>query len=169
MDMRYIIQRALAEYDENRPIMGYLEKNTNMVLETVDYGTKRDICKFYNKDDNKLVFESESEILGTYYAHSNIWIWSWANVNLRTPESYLTKELLQYGLKLEPNENFYMKSLLTTSRGIINDKIQLDIILALASYFIKYKYVYAHAEHKKEEDISVVIYYILVHKEKITI
>ena len=77
------------------------------------------------------------EILGYYYMEPKVWVWSWVLNQINSESVEISKNLLNYGLKLEPrdvSEHFYIKTLLVNSRILIDDEIQLDPNLAIYSY-----------------------------------
>ena len=87
----------------------------------------------FNFDDYEEEFDCE--ILGYFDNQNNIWIYSWVLTNRNLSDTKISRELLEYGLKLEPNSNtdehFMIKSLLVNSRIQIEESLQLDINLAL--------------------------------------
>lgn len=163
MDVQHIIQEALIEYDQTKPTMHYLLKNMQIILEKNENDLQRDVIKFINKDTNKLEFTSDTEIIGLYYEKLKIWSWGWSLAGRKTSEYYLSKEILIYALSMGP-ELAYIKSLLTTSRGIINDPTQIDINLAISLSIIKKPYVLQYV-YKVGND-NIIIYYIILDVKK---
>ena len=75
-----------------------------------------------------------------------VWSWAWSQPGLTNSENYLAKEILLYALKLGSDLS-YIKSILTTSRGVIKDITQIDINLAIGSSIIKQPYIYPYVFH----------------------
>lgn len=161
MNIQHIVTKALVEYDTAQPIIRYLKKNT--YIEGVKSGadTERTIFRFFEIDTKKQIIETEVEILAIFYDKFSVWSWAWSHTGLTNAENYLSKEILLYALKLGSDLS-YLKSLLTTSRGVVKDHIQLDINLAVGSSIIKQPYIYPFeyriADHK------LVYYFILLNQ-----
>lgn len=153
------IKKALIEYDSASSVIKYLLKNTIHVIEQTSSNYKRSISKFFSRTTNELVLESENEILAIYYSKHQIWCWAWSLVELTDSENFLAKEILLYSLGMDTNLS-YIKSLLTTSRGIIDDVSQLDINLAVSSSLIKQPYIFPY--YHKIGNHTLVYYFILL-------
>jgi hypothetical protein len=93
------------------------------------------------------------EILGAFDNQSKIWLWGWMFPGIKKDKTILVKKLLNYGLDIDADETknkgdestmFYVRTQLINSRFLLDDQIQLDIHLALASYLIKdnFKFIY---------------------------
>jgi hypothetical protein len=162
MNIQHIITGALVEYDSSQPTINYLKKNTNLEYIHTQTETKRNIFVFRDKDTNEKILETEVEILGVFYDKFDIWTWAWSQTGLLNSENYLSKEILIYALKLG-KEMSYLKSILTTSRGVIKDKTQVDINLALGAYIIKQPYLYPYEYIIKDHKLTY--YVILLNKE----
>ena len=158
MNVQHIIREALQDYDSVKPVIRYLEKNTYYEGTKTASDTVRSTFKFIDKETHETIIETEIEILAIFYDKLNVWSWGWAQTGLTNSENYLSREILLYALKLDPSLS-YLKSVLTTSRGVINDLTQLDINLALSSSVIKKPYIYPFY-HKV--DNNYLIYYIIL-------
>ncbi|AVL94885.1 hypothetical protein ma499 [Moumouvirus australiensis] len=164
MSVSDIISNALIEYDTAAPIIKYLLKNTYIEGEKTNNDLKRTIFRFRDKKTDKILLQTEVEILGIYYDKLNIWSWSWSQIGLTNSENYLSKEMLLYALKLGSDLS-YIKSILTTSRGTIQDHIQVDINIAIASSIIKQPYIYPVTYHI--QGYNLVYYFILLNKDEL--
>jgi len=102
------------------------------------------------------------ETLAVFYDKLNVWSWAWSHMGLTNAENYLSKEILIYALKLG-SELTYLKSILTTSRGVVKDRVQVDINLALGASIIKHPYIYPYVY--KIEDYHLIYYMILLNKD----
>jgi hypothetical protein len=162
MSVQDIISNALIEYDAALPLINYLTKNAYLKGKRSEHDTVRSYFAFYDNKTDELIIETEYEILAVYYEKLNIWAWSWGHTGLSSAENYLSKEMLFYALKLEPNYS-YIKAILTKSRGIINDLMQIDINIALGVGILKFPYIYPYYYYIND---SYLIYYlILINKD----
>jgi len=124
---------------------------------------------FFDKN-NKVLLESEYEVIGTFYKKHNLWVWSWAIPSLKKNEVMISRKLLNYALDIDisrdENKQFkYIKSELITSRSRITNKLQLDIYLALVSYLSKKKFVYKVRTFLNNEKNNYYDYYIFIINE----
>jgi hypothetical protein len=161
MNNQHIIYNALIEYDTVQPVIRYLLKHTKLIATKTHTDTKRTIFKFVDNTTNEVVLETEVEILGIFYDKLNIWSWSWSIPDLMHSENYLSKEILIYALKLG-FDLANVKSILTTSRGTITDRTQVDINVALGAYIIKQPYVYPYIY--KINNYNLIYYVILLNR-----
>jgi|SaaInlStandDraft_7_1057024.scaffolds.fasta_scaffold03287_4 hypothetical protein len=83
-------------------------------------------------------------ILGLFDSSTNIWIWGWMIPNYLNNEITYVKKLLDYGIKINIEtfdentiDKLYLKSQLTNSRFLLDNKIQLELHLAISSYLLK--------------------------------
>lgn len=162
MNTPSIIRDALDEYDAATNIIIPLYSMDHEIINaTNDHQRSRIIFK-----DQKTgaVLDTEFEILAMFYEKLNVWSWAWSQPGLYNSENYLAKEILRYSLELG-SEMTYIKLLLSTSRGIIHDRMQIDINLAVSSSFIKQPYIYEY--HYMIEGHSLSYYFILLDKEGI--
>ncbi len=127
MSEQNFIKDALNEYDKASDITeilyGVKYKITNTTSE--HYRSK---IEFF--DASGEILESEFEILGLFYEKYNLWCWSWSMPELLKSQNSLSRDILRYSLELNSNM-MYTKSILSTSRGIINDQTQIDINVAV--------------------------------------
>jgi hypothetical protein len=135
MNLSDLIKKSLFYYDNQ--ILKYKEYSDN---------TLGDVDQNYNtiniRDLNhNIKLTAEYEILGIFDNQTKIWCWAWLIPYLNYDETIISRKLMEYGLKLEPNSNtddhFYIKSQLLNSRITIENSFELDIHLALCSYLIK--------------------------------
>lgn len=164
MNVQDIISKALIYYDRSTIVTDFLHNYTDLVINKTDDYWKRSIFKFIDKNTGNVVLESEVEVIAIYYDKHRIWSWAWAQVGLTYSENYLAKKMLHYSLDLESDLS-YIKSILTSSRGIIEDVTQIDINLAIAANIIKQPYIYSHIY--AVENYNLVYYYILLNKDRL--
>lgn len=161
MNVQHIIKESLIEYDTAHVVIKYLLKNTRIEGIKTNSDTQRSKFKFIDSITNKVILETEVEILSVYYDKLGVWSWAWSQTGLTNAENYLSKEILLYALKLESSLS-YIKSILTTSRGLIKDKTQIDINLAIGSSIIKQPYIYPFIY--EIENYHLIYYFVLLNK-----
>jgi hypothetical protein len=89
----------------------------------------------YDEDFNKINI-SKYEYIGTYDSTTSIWSWAWSIPTMKKKNTTIIRKILNYGVELEPTNNF-LKTELITSRFRVTNKIQLDIYSAIVSYLSK--------------------------------
>jgi len=123
--------------------------------------------------DNEITFNINKktynyEILGYFDNINLIWIWSWVLPQFNSNLTKIARELLNYGLKLEPESNviehLFIKSLLVNSRVSIEDSIQLDTNLAIYSYLSpnKFKFIYPRKIYTDENKKNYITLFYLI-------
>ncbi|XWV26119.1 hypothetical protein QJ857_gp0961 [Tupanvirus soda lake] len=164
MNVQDIISKALIYYDSAQPVIRYLKKYTHNDGKKTNNDNQRSIFIFREKGTEKVILETEVEILAIYYDKHKFWSWAWSQVGLINSENYLAKEILLYALKLGSDLS-YIKSILTTSRGVIKDTTQIDINLAIGSSIIKQPYIFPFVF--PIENNNLVYFFILLNKEEL--
>jgi len=101
---------------------------------------EKNIIKFYDKN-KETISCFDFEVIGVFNNNSSIWTWGWAIPTFNKNITYKIRKLLNYGIDLDA-ENILLKTELITSKFIINDPIQLDIHVALASFIAKNPVIY---------------------------
>jgi hypothetical protein len=103
---------------------------------------------------DKIVFNDQ--ILGCYYYDTNTYMWGWLLPFLNLSETKISRELLNYGLSLDPISNnvnhFFLKSLLVNSRIYVNNDFELDLLLSISSYLLKNKIDFIYPKHFKDNN-----------------
>lgn len=164
MNVADIISNALIEYDTARPVINFLQKTHTEGFKTSNDWQRTNI-RFMDPETKELIVDTETEVLAIYYDKFNVWSWAWSHIGLTNAENYLSKETLLYSLKLG-SELAYLKSIITTSRSVIKNTIQLEINLAIASSIIKQPYIYPYVYTFKDHKLTY--YYILLNKLDLT-
>lgn len=155
-ELKQLIIKALDLYDRNN-LKYYEYINCNNVI------FKNNIEFHLNDNDKK---SAEYEIIGYYDVTNSIWIWGWL-LQVKYNDTELSRELLMYGLKLDPSiinaEQLYLKNLLLNSRFIVNDKIQLEINLAIFSYLLKKKFLFIYPKkiYSSDNKNYIIMYYFI--------
>ena len=136
-----------------------------------DYINIKDII--IKKEEKKIIFKKNGEEvytgkfsqLGLFDLKSRLWLWAWCYPELNSNEIIESRQILNYGLELEPSTNSlvhnYIKSHLINSRLYFENEIFLDIHLGLALYILKKsKFIY-----QKFYDIgdSQLIFYTVIY------
>lgn len=138
---KQLIPDALNYYDNNNQKIHKLYKsfyyytNKRSKLDNV-----KNLIYFYDKDKKELT-HFDFEVIGLYTSNSKTWLWAWASPELRKNATYKIKQVLDYGIDLDPDEKL-LKTELITSKFFIDDPIQLDIHIAIASYMTKIPFIY---------------------------
>lgn len=161
MSVQHIISEALIEYDTAQPVIRYLKKRGIIEGFKTTSDTERSRFKFVS-DDGEVILDTEVELLGVFYDKFDVWSWAWSLTGLTNAEIYLSKKILLHGLEMS-SDTAYIRSILTTSRGIIKDITQIDINLAVGASFIKQPYIFPFIYHINDNDL--VYYFILLNKK----
>lgn len=152
--LRNLIKKCFNYFDE-------INKKQKKII------NKKIIKQDYNNKTNKLIIkfndnttkQFDCEILGLFDNINKVWIWGWAipNNKIKNKNIEIVKELLNYGLNIEINDNketdkIFIKSILTTSRINIKNYLNFTIITALSTYLIKNKInlLYFYSNEDKE-------------------
>ena len=147
------ILKAIEYYDEQQ------EKYKDLINSKKEFDESNNEIKFTLKNDN--VFGTY-EILGYFDKNTKIWVWGWVSNQASSSSTQICKNLLNYGLKLEPrnaiddiSEHYFIKTLLVNSRILIDDEIQLDINLAIYSYLLKGKISFILPKYVESSNIII--------------
>ena len=159
--LNQFIKKALQHYDNqnliNKEILDIPDSQVKFSIETNTI-----TFKF---DEKEKTFDFE--MLGYFDNQSHVWIWAWLLTDLNSEQTKMSRELLNYGLKLESTSNsiehFFIKSLLVNSRISIEEDIQLDTNLAICSYIIKnkIKFIYPRKRYIDKSNNYVTFYYLI--------
>jgi len=153
------IKKALIHYDnQNIKYLSMLKLNHENVIFNSD---NTEITFIY--DNKKDIFDFD--MLGYFDNQNKIWIWGWLLSDAN--QTSLSRELLNYGLKLESSSNsiehFYIKALLVNSRIKIEEDTVLETNLAICSYLIKNKilFIYPRIRYLNNEKQNMLLFIIL--------
>lgn len=159
--LNQFIKKALQHYDNqnlvNKEILEVADTSVKFSLETNTITFKL--------DEKEKTFDFE--MLGYFDNQSHIWIWAWLLTDLNSEQTKMSRELLNYGLKLESTSNsiehFFIKSLLVNSRISIEEDTQLDTNLAICTYIIKnkIKFIYPRKRYIDKSNNYVTFYYLI--------
>jgi len=156
--LKQLVKKALLNYDIKN------EKHED-IINTKEYifNTENATLTF-----NKLNKKFKFNILGIFDYSKKIWIWSWLVPSYSYNHILYTKNLLDYGIKINPEkidiEFLWIKTQLVNSRFLLDDSLQLDIHLAVISYLMKDNFDFIYPVTKqmtKNKDDKLIIYYIL--------
>jgi hypothetical protein len=130
-----LVTDALAYYDENVEKYKHVFDNVKyMKYSYAENDNDHSTISFYD-EYQKILFSSRFEYIGSYSAVTTTWKWAWAGIFKRNLTNIIRK-ILNYGAELEQNMKV-LKTELITSVFVVNDEIQLDIHVAIASYLSK--------------------------------
>ena len=162
LDIKEFIKTRLDNFDKSN------EKYNNLIEVENTKIEKRDNITFliFLDKNGKKIQESRVTILGTFDLNTNIWLWAWVTPYFTSEESKDSRDILNYGLELEPNNNsnihFFIKSHFVNSRIYFDSDVTFDIHLALSLYITK-KPKFIYPRRKKLEGGSDIIVYYLVY------
>jgi hypothetical protein len=164
MHFNNLIKKSLEYYDKQQTKHKYYCNNIDLIV-----NNKETIITIVDSENiNNIKLKTRYEILGMFDNQTKVWIWAWLLPFLNLTETVISRKLLEYGLKLEPNSNtddhLYVKSQLLNSRLLIEDSIELDIHLALVSYLVKdlYLFVIPFTTYYNDEKTKYsTIYYLI--------
>ena len=149
-----LIKLALEYYDDQN-----ITYNEYINTESVKFDFDNDLIILNDK-------EYSFELLGYFDNQNNIWIWAWVLPDLSYNKTILARELLNYGLKLEPStnssEHFIIRSLFVNSRILLEEFVQLDTYLGIVSFILKDKifFIYSRKRYINKHDY-VTVYYLI--------
>ena len=77
----------------------------------------------------KIINTLSIELAGIFNSQTNTWTWSWALPKYQVDEESITYQLLDYGIKMNSENNFMniMRCMLISSTLQFNTQIELDI------------------------------------------
>lgn len=161
-----LIKKSLKHFDTQNNKYSKFLKNTKFTHPLLNVNDKKILNKIDgNEIDNTLIFNNE--ILGIFSHQTNVFLWSWSLPYLGINDTIISKELLNYGLKLEPVSNnvshFFLKSLLVNARNYIENDFDLELILAISSYILKdkYNFIYPVNTYNKDKKIIITTYFLV--------
>jgi len=156
-----LIKKSLVHFDnQNNKYNKYL-KDTEIYIDD-----KKILSRKTGKEIDKMI-NFETEILGIFNHQANVFLWSWSLPYLGINDTKISKELLNYGLRLEPNSNtvshFFLKSLLVNARNYIESDFDLDLIQAMSSYILKdkYSFIYPTNTYNNEKKLIITTYFLV--------
>lgn len=153
-----LIKKSLDYFDnQNHKFNKYLGKDFEILLKE---------NKIRNKN-NQTFTNINFEVLGIFHHSSKVFIWGWVVPYLSIDKTKISRELLNYGLNLDPRSNnidqFYLKSLFNNSRIYIENDFDLDLIQAISSYLLKNKIDFIRKGNLKlsDDDNLITIFYLI--------
>lgn len=131
-----LVKEALEYFDSNQYKQEELVRKLRYI-EFIDSDKDFEHNQIILYDDrfNKLD-KTRYEYIGSYDSTTMIWSWAWAIPSMKKKNTTILRKILNYGVELEPTNNF-LKTELITSRFRVTNKIQLDIYSAIVSYLSK--------------------------------
>ena len=160
-NIKEFFNKALKYYDNQQlEYYTYINNSDYNIIETNNTITILPI------NNIKSIITYNYEILGILDNQTHVWIWSWLVPDFDENIVKLTKELLFYGLKLEPRSNTdihsYLKIQFLNSRILIENDIELDTHLSIISYLMKDKilFILPILLNKKNKN-NQTIYYLI--------
>ena len=159
--LNQFIKKALDYYDNQKL------KYSNMInLNKIKYDETNNTIIF--TDENMKEYDFMFETLGYFDNSTQIWIWGWLMHNIKSNQTRICRDLLAYGLKLEPDtileEHNFIKSLLVNSRIMIDEDTQLETNLAICAYLVrdKFKFIYPRKLYLDDSKKTFITFYLLI-------
>lgn len=172
MDMNTDINTDINNYDIKSFIKDKLDILDKSKSKYKNYINIKDIEFKVDLEGNKIIFKKpnvesdsyECSLLGIFDLKSRLWLWSWCNPTFTFNETNKARQILNYGLMLEPSSNslihYYIKSHLVNSRLFFENDIFLDIHLGLSLYISKKaKFIYPNI--KEIGGNKIIVYYLV--------
>lgn len=147
-----IVTDALEYYDNNNDKYKSLKEKSKFVK--IEHGQNTNdmeynIIYFYDEEKNE-IFRSRYEVIGMLSNESKVWTWGWAIPHLKKNSVKTSKDILLYGIDLNPNEDTILKTELITSRFRVANDVQLDIHISLSSYLSKNPLIFEYSPNEKD-------------------
>lgn len=142
MDSNTTIRDALAYYDKQN--QESIIKQRKFKYYKINFNTS-EIQLNTNKNSTDMAIDT-FEVVGMYNNRNKSWIWGWSLYHLKNEQLFLSRSILNHGLDIDIGDknnitNVSLKIELTTSRFRIQNRIQLDIHLAIFLYLSKKKII----------------------------
>lgn len=158
IDLKTFIKDRLDFLDKSNAKYENLINNSNVEFTPTDNDV---FIKFKGESE----YKAKTSLLGAFDSNTNLWLWAWAIPTFSFDEIKDSKEILEYGLMLEPNTNskihYYIKPHLVNSRLYFESNIFLDIHLSLSLYISKKaKFIYPRIKEKINGK-PIIVYYLV--------
>ena len=161
LDLSILIKKSLDYYDVQNDTYKYI----SALSSTID--RENNTIHFPDIDE-----KYKYEILGFFDNSTQIWMWAWMSPDFLSNETIIVKKLLNYGLKINPTtikplspDKLYLKTQLVNSRFLLEDEIQLDLHLAIASYLAKdnFKFIFNKKKYLNKNNTKyITVYYLII-------
>jgi hypothetical protein len=135
----YLIKNSLEYYDNCQPFIQKLINKINYI-KIITRNDINDEFIFYD-DDNKQIFRSKIETISIFIPHSKTWKWAWSNPFSKYKNTLISREILNYALTLNSENDLFLKLILLNSKIIIKNDYQLDIYLAIFAFLSKKPFI----------------------------
>ena len=151
MNCQNLIKNAYEYYDSKYELYDkVIKKSVRYELTNYETDLAKNIIRLYDKDNN-VILEAKYESIGFLYPNDNLWLWAWAAPSDNKNKTYISKDILRYGLDIslsDPNKNNnedynfnnFLKTLLTNSRLLITNQEELRILIYISLYLSKKDY-----------------------------
>jgi len=159
------MEKEITEFIKQR--LNYLDESNNKFKHLIKISPENvnqynDTQTIIFKEKDIEIYEGKSTTLGTFDLNTKIWLWAWVSPYFTSKETKHSKDILEYGLKLEPDSNsiihFYLKNHLVSSRLYFDTDIALDVHLAISLYITKTKFIYL----KYDKSLNLVQYFMII-------
>ena len=136
-----IIRRAQEYYYRNKDNITILtDIITKYTFARANTDFESDMIILFDLNGDELV-RSRFEVMGRYDSSSHLWTWAWAIPNAAYNTTHISRRLLEYGFKLSPKTESFLRAEFVKSEFILSDLTDIDIHCQLASYITKKRYI----------------------------
>ena len=170
-----LVKKALEHFDKqnNENIDLITNLNNKDILFNIKVKKDKDDKNYYsaslNKDIDSFEFKFFEdyivEQLAIFDTQTKTWIWSWCIPIIYKDLVIESKHLLEYGLslntKIDQEDFYYLKVILTNSRINIEDELELEKILAVCSYLLQNRIKFIYRKTYDGKDNNNIIHFYL--------
>ena len=135
----YLIKNSLEYYDNYQPFIQKLINKINYI-KIIRRNDINDEFLFYD-DNNEQIFKSKIETISIFIPHSKTWKWAWSNPFSKYKNTLISREILNYALTLNSENDLFLKLILLNSKITIKNDYQLDIYLAIFAFLSKKPFI----------------------------
>jgi hypothetical protein len=140
--MNTLIKNSIEYYDIKYPKLF----KDNQIIRRLIVDNESDLKKndFISIDDknNKINFKSKYEVLCKIDKINSLIIWSWSLPEISKNKTFISRELLNYGLDLSDKSLIELKHLLTSSKIKYKNNNSLEILLKIFLFLTKKDSIY---------------------------
>lgn len=97
--------------------------------------TEMDDIMLYD-DNKKIIVKSKIQLLAVYMPNIKLWKWGWSLI-MNKKNIYASRKILQYVLDIDDLNKIFLREPLLNSNITINNKLELDMLIAMSSYITK--------------------------------
>jgi hypothetical protein len=162
--MEDMVNKDITEFIKQR--LNYLDESNNKFKHLIKISSDNVIQNEVDqtiifKDKDIEIYKGKITTLGSFDLNTKIWLWAWVTPYFTSKQTKHSRDILEYGLKLEPDSNslihFYLKNHIISSRIYFDTDIALDVHLAISLYIAKTKFIYP----KYDKTLNLIQYFMV--------